>query len=367
MQDHFEKAEVFYKGIEEEKDDKVEQQQSKKEDMELKKPDEDKQDKSSIDLLIEKSSAELDEYFNSEEKMKEYLDFISGFANKYSFKNMNLIKSQMEGAAIVKSFTEWKKEGVSIKAGQKGLKILAPNEIVMLEEIDEQGNIRWVPIKKAKKETVKKYHEGKVKWKNEIVGFRIANVFDIAQTTMPKENYPKKYFNAFITDESEDSKKLFELVKETIIKNNDAVIRENETLGQVKGMSSLDDKDNVKIYLNELNSDLQNLKTLLHEYAHVKLKHSLRDLERPSCELQAEMTAYVVGKELGIDTKDHSFKYMRSWSKGASIKEKQNLLTEVNEVSKAIFSEIESNFLANGDVYQDKNKSKKNLKNKLSL
>ncbi|MCT4470010.1 ArdC-like ssDNA-binding domain-containing protein, partial [Mycoplasma sp. HS2188] len=135
------KAEVFYKGIEEEKDDKVEQQQSKKEDMELKKPDEDKQDKSSIDLLIEKSSAELDEYFNSEEKMKEYLDFISGFANKYSFKNMNLIKSQMEGAAIVKSFTEWKKEGVSIKAGQKGLKILAPNEMIMLEEIDEQGNI----------------------------------------------------------------------------------------------------------------------------------------------------------------------------------------------------------------------------------
>ncbi|MCT4470005.1 Mbov_0392 family ICE element protein, partial [Mycoplasma sp. HS2188] len=117
------------------------EQQNKKEDMELKKPDEDKQDKSSIDLLIEKSSAELDEYFNSEEKMKEYLDFISGFANKYSFKNMNLIKSQMEGAAIVKSFTEWKKEGVSIKAGQKGLKILAPNEMIMLEEIDEQGNI----------------------------------------------------------------------------------------------------------------------------------------------------------------------------------------------------------------------------------
>lgn len=156
-----------------------------------------------------------------------------------------------------------------------------------------------------------KFKTGEIKTKEKIHGYKIANVFDISQTNMPKEKYPKNYFLTFIEEDKENleqNKKLFDSLKEAISKEG-IKIYEGQAMGQVKGCSSTQYKE---INLNTLNSTKQNIKTLLHEYAHLKLNHSYEAMSRPECEYQAEMVAYACAKKLGVDTKEYSFDYINN-------------------------------------------------------
>src|SRR5690606_24614391 len=58
----------------------------------------------------------------------------------------------------------------------------------------------------------------------------------------------------------------------------------------------------------------QGFKTLCHETAHMLLHTGAE--ARPSAELEAETTAFLVCHALGIDTSSYSFAYLASWSDG---------------------------------------------------
>ena len=96
--------------------------------------------------------------------------------------------------------------------------------------------------------------------------------------------------------------------------------------------------------MNTLNSIKQNIKTLLHEYAHLKLNHSYEAMSRPECEYQAEMTAYACAKKLGVDTKEYSFDYINNWLLQSTIKDKQHLVDGILKTSREILKEVETNF-----------------------
>jgi hypothetical protein len=85
-----------------------------------------------------------------------------------------------------------------------------------------------------------------------------------------------------------------------------------------------------KIYVNEGMSQVQTIKTLIHETAHAKL-HALPvkdgklaavpEKDRLTCEVEAESIAYVVCQHFGIDTADYSFPYVTGWSSGKELNE----------------------------------------------
>ncbi|MGH9205892.1 MAG: ImmA/IrrE family metallo-endopeptidase, partial [Acidimicrobiales bacterium] len=62
------------------------------------------------------------------------------------------------------------------------------------------------------------------------------------------------------------------------------------------------------------NSPAQRVKTLAHELAHALLHETFDN--RALAELEAESTAYVVCRALGIDSSDYSFAYASTWAGG---------------------------------------------------
>ncbi|MBY7704012.1 ImmA/IrrE family metallo-endopeptidase [Vibrio harveyi] len=138
---------------------------------------------------------------------------------------------------------------------------------------------------------------------------KLTNTFDISQTTLKKEQYPKNYFATFIKGEPENEQyhqKIFNELKEFLGTKNIPVI-ESESLGQMKGCTDLE-----SIYLNEHNSTKQNVKTLLHEYGHIKCNDPLEYTSRPEREYQAEMIAYVFCKKFNVDTEEYNLGYIKN-------------------------------------------------------
>jgi hypothetical protein len=62
------------------------------------------------------------------------------------------------------------------------------------------------------------------------------------------------------------------------------------------------------------NEPAQQVKTLAHELAHGLLHEGTDD--RPLAELEAESTAYLVCRSLGLDTAEYSFGYVACWAGG---------------------------------------------------
>src|SRR5215216_269752 len=67
------------------------------------------------------------------ENYLQYLAFVSRF-HKYSHFNQMLIFSQKPDATLVGGYRTWQEMGHQVRAGEKGLKIMAPIFIKHLEE-----------------------------------------------------------------------------------------------------------------------------------------------------------------------------------------------------------------------------------------
>ena len=75
------------------------------------------------------------------ERYKNFLNIMSRCHN-YSFTNSLLISLQNKNATLVKSFTDWKKDGVKINKNEKGIKIFCPVKQVFVEyQMDDKGRV----------------------------------------------------------------------------------------------------------------------------------------------------------------------------------------------------------------------------------
>jgi hypothetical protein len=63
-------------------------------------------------------------------------------------------------------------------------------------------------------------------------------------------------------------------------------------------------------------SGAQEMKTLIHELAHVVLHRNTDLYDRALAEVEAESVAFVVASALGLDTSDYSFPYVARWGGG---------------------------------------------------
>lgn len=105
-----------------------------------------------------------------------------------------------------------------------------------------------------------------------------------------------------------------------------------------------------RIAIQENMSELQTLKTAIHEIAHAKL-HAIdpeapvtEQADRPDSrtrEVQAESVAYAVCQHYGLDTSDYSFGYVAGWSSGKDLKELRASLETIRATAHELITTID--------------------------
>ncbi|HDR7431501.1 TPA: ImmA/IrrE family metallo-endopeptidase [Bacillus toyonensis] len=293
--------------------------------------------KEAVQALTKKMEKSVEGYFRTTGDLKEYLSFMAKFYH-YSPSNISLIQSQFQGASAVGSFSFWKEKEFPVKKGEKGIKILVPNRTVAKFK-DKDGT--WKSVTKASEQEKKQIESKSVEVKPGRLYFAVGHVFDVSQTNAKAEDLPRIFPNRWLDGSVTDYKSLYKGMEAIAEKNGVKIIEPKQELGVAKGVSYTLTKE---VALNPRNSELQNVKTLLHELAHAKLHTAETHMHytAPEKEFQAEMTAYAVSSYFGIDTSEYSLGYLASWTQGKEMKDKTKLLKEVHETSIEFIETIEN-------------------------
>ncbi|MGH0601654.1 LPD25 domain-containing protein [Bacillus mycoides] len=293
--------------------------------------------KEAVQALTKKMEKSVEGYFRTPGDLKEYLTFMAKFYH-YSPSNISLIQSQFEGARAVGSFSFWKEKGFPVKKGEKGIKILVPNRTVAKFK-DKEG--AWKTVTKANEEEKKQIESKSVEMIPGRLYFAVGHVFDLSQTNAKAEDIPRIFPNRWLEGSVTDYQSLYKGMEAIAENNGVKIIAPKTELGVAKGVSYTLTKE---VALNPRNSELQNVKTLLHELAHAKLHTAETHMNytAPEKEFQAEMTAYAVSSYFGIDTSEYSLGYLANWTQGKEMKDKTKLLKEVHETSIEFIETIEN-------------------------
>ena len=90
-------------------------------------------------------------------------------------------------------------------------------------------------------------------------------------------------------------------------------IKVNEVSVQGGAMGYTDGR---QVFIKVDVSEMQKIKTLFHEFAHVELGHVRENRETAVHELEAESAAYLICRGLGLDSSEYSFSYLATWLEG---------------------------------------------------
>ena len=272
----------------------------------------------------------IQELFESE-RYKAYLTTMSKF-HSYSFNNTLLIA--MQGGQLVAGYNKWRDDfHRNVKKGEKAIKILAPAPFKAKKEVqklDAQGR----PVMGKDGKPVTEVQE------IQVPAFKIVSVFDVSQT----EGEPLPSIGVEeLTGSVERYGEFFKALEQT----SPVPIGFEDIPGGSHGYYHLTEK---RIAIQEGMSELQTLKTAIHEIAHSKL-HAI-DPEAPAIEqadradshtreVQAESVAYAVCQHYGLDTSDYSFGYVAGWSSGKDLKELKASLETIRATAHELITTID--------------------------
>ena len=275
----------------------------------------------------------ITELFDSE-RYKEYLRVMSKFHN-YSFNNTLLIAMQKPDASLVAGFTAWKNQFQrNVKKGEKGIKIIAPSPFKIKQETEKIDPQTQKPVigKDGKPVTEEK--------EITIPAYKVVSVFDVSQTD--GKELPDIAVDA-LTGDVEQYSDFFAALEKT----SPVPIGFEKIEGGAHGYYHLEDK---RIALDEGMSELQTLKTAIHEIAHAKLHdidlNAPKDEQQPRVdrrtrEVEAESVAYTVCQHYGLDTSDYSFGYVAGWSSGRELAELKSSLETIRSAAADIINSID--------------------------
>ena len=273
----------------------------------------------------------ITELFDSE-RYTDYLRVMSKFPT-YSLRNTVLIAMQAPDATHVMGFNAWKDPLINrhVKADEKGIRIIAPTEKTIRKRVEKLDPDTQQPIIGADGKPVTEVQEIK------IPKFIVVSVFDVAQT----EGKELPTLAAELTGNVEQYPDFFAALEKT----SPFAVGFDELTGNVKGRCNYEER---KIIINEGMSELQNIKTAIHEIAHATLHDTAIDApERPdrrTREVQAESIAYTVCQHYGLDTSDYSFGYVAGWSSGRELAELKSSLEIIKSTAAKLIEAIDGHF-----------------------
>ena len=278
------------------------------------------------------------------DRYKEFLTAMSKF-HDYSLNNTILIA--MQGGNLVKGYSQWQKEfDRHVKKGEKGIKIFAPAPYKVKKLVDKIDPETRKPMLDREGKVVKEEKEITVP------AFKVITVFDISQTE--GKEFPDLSVKPLLADVEQ-----YEDFFAALEKASPVPIAFEQITNGANGYFSLTDK---RIAIKEGVSELQAVKTAIHEIAHAKLHdidlNAPKDEQQPHVdrrtrEVEAESVAYTVCQHYGLDTSDYSFGYVAGWSSGRELSELKSSLETIRSAAAEIINSIDEN-LAELQKAQDK-------------
>ena len=283
--------------------------------------------------ITDKLEQGIKELFESE-RFKEYLRTMSKFYN-YSFNNTLLIAMQKPEATYVAGYTSWQRNfDRQVMKGEKGIKILAPAPYKTQEEREKIDPVTQKPVigadGNAVTETVEVLRPA----------FKVVSVFDVSQTD-------GKELPDIIVDELKGTVENYEAFFDALKQESPVPISFEDIPGGAKGFFSPVES---RIAIQEGMSEIQTVKTAIHEIAHAKL-HAVKPDEktapedkkdRHTKEVEAESVAYTVCQRYGIETSDYSFGYIAGWSSGKETKELKSSLDTIRKTAAEMIEGIDA-------------------------
>ena len=268
------------------------------------------------------------------DRYKEFLTAMSKF-HDYSLNNTILIA--MQGGNLVKGYTQWQKEfDRHVKSGEKGIKIFAPAPYKVKKLVDKIDPETRQPMLDREGKAIKEEREITVP------AFKVVTVFDISQTE--GKEFPDLSVKPLLADVEQ-----YEDFFAALEKASPVPIAFEQITSGANGYFSLTDK---RIAIKEGVSELQAVKTAIHEIAHAKLHdvdlnappEQQNRVDRHTREVQAESVAYTVCQHFDLDTSDYSFGYVAGWSSGKEMIELKASLETIQATAKELITEIEGHF-----------------------
>lgn len=290
-----------------------------------------------IRQITDKLEQGVHQIFESD-NYRAYLSTMAKF-HSYSLNNTILIAMQKPGATLVAGYTAWQKDhDRHVKKGEKGIQIIAPAPYKVKQERDALDPKTGKPQMDAHGNPLKEIIEV------ERPAFKVATVFDISQTE--GKELPSIGVNE-LSGGVEGYEALFDALKATC----PVPIAFEDIPSGAKGYYHTEDH---RIALQEGMSQMQTVKTLIHEMSHERMHSHEKEkpveerLSRRSMEVEAESVAFVVGTalsaehpELKLDFSDYSFGYIAGWSSGKETAELKASLGRIQATASEMISEIE--------------------------
>ena len=291
-----------------------------------------KSQKEKVKEITDQLEAGVKAVFESD-SYKAYLKCMSKFHN-YSLNNTLLIALQRPDASLVCGYRTWEREhGRHVKRGEKGIKILAPYTYKV--EVDDKtlADNRSSPDSRREPSVETSDNGKKV---IECQGFKVVHVYDIGQTEgreLPSIGVSE------LTGDVNGYKKLFNALTEIC----PVPIYSEDIRSGAKGYYSDAER---KIVVKSGMSQLQTIKTVIHEMSHEHL-HSKGNLDpkypldRRTKEVEAESVAFCVSNAYGLDTSDYSMSYIAGWSSGKETKELKASLERIRTATDEMITAID--------------------------
>ena len=283
--------------------------------------------------ITDKLEQGIKELFESE-KFKEYLTTMSKFYN-YSFNNTLLIAMQKPDATLIAGYTSWQRNfDRHVMKGEKGIKILAPAPYKAQEEREKIDPATQKPVLDADGKPVTETVEVMRP------AFKVVNVFDVSQTD-------GKELPDIAVDELTGSVENYAAFFEALKQESPVPISFEDIPGGAKGYFSYVEN---RIAIQKGMSEIQTMKTAIHEIAHAKL-HAINPDEkiapeerkdRHTKEVEAESVAYTVCRRYGIETSDYSFGYIAGWSSDKDTKELKGSLETIRSTATEMIESIDA-------------------------
>ena len=272
------------------------------------------------------------------EQYQDYLKTLSKFHN-YSLNNTILIAMQKPDASHIAGYGAWKSNFErQVKKGEKGIKIIAPSPYKVKVQQEKTDPATGKPVIGADGNPVTEETERK------IPAYKVVSVFDVSQT----EGKELPTLGAdILTGDVEQYKDFFAALEEA----SPVPVAFENIEGGANGYYHQVDK---RIAIDEGMSELQTLKTTIHEIAHARLhdvnmKNEQGENEPPRAdrrtrEVEAESIAYTVCQHYGLDTSDYSFGYVAGWSSGKELAELKASLETIRTTAAHLITEIDGHF-----------------------
>ena len=346
--------------------------------------------------LSEVAFQKVREYTETPERLEEYLNFMSKFP-ELSPRNVALIQEQWPGANAVATYNQWQSMGealgitsdqvfetrntytnkktgrtrevvhnnLSVKTGEKShITLFRPMMVEMIPVLDEngnqvkngKGNPKYKRLSEATPEEKALKKQGKLKSrffqerdsKTGLAKFATYKVFELSQTTLKPEFYPKAMPNRHY-DFNMDHIRTKEVLEglSDYAKNIGVTIYQDDAK-ELKSAKGAFYPDEQKILLNRDNTPGEVVATTIHELAHASLHNPKfansykEDVSKDRRELEAEMTSYLVSNHFGLDTSEKAIRYMAIWTDNLTSLDDQQLAQSMKRIHGTVSKIVKS-------------------------